>query len=138
MANSSFKTLQDNGFSELVDLVKRAGLEGVLSGSDEYTILAPTDAAFNELDQSTLSRLSKDKKRLVNLLKYHVLAGIYKEEDLDTIDRATTLEGEDVVFEHDDDTLRVDEALVAKKDINADNGVIHSLSAVMLPEKYLY
>ena len=129
---------QAGTFNTLLTALDKAGLTETLSGDGPFTVFAPTDDAFDELEADVLDKLLDDRERLTAVLKYHVLAGTYHKADLDTSDRATTLEGDDVVFEHDDDSVRVDEATVSQPDITADNGVIHVVDQVILPEKYLY
>lgn len=133
------ETAQKAGsFSTLLTALDKAGLTKTLSGDGPFTVFAPNDDAFNKLDDDVLNKLLDDKERLASVLKYHVLAGRYKAVDIATIDRATTLEGDDVVLEHDGDSVKVDEATVTQTDIAADNGVIHAIDTVILPEKYLY
>lgn len=129
---------QAGTFNTLLTALDKAGLTETLSGEGPFTVFAPTDDAFDALEADVLDKLLNDRERLASVLKYHVLAGTYHKVDLDTIDRATTLEGDDVVFEHDDDSVRVDEATVSQTDVAADNGVIHVVDQVILPEKYLY
>jgi hypothetical protein len=57
-------------FSTLVSLVKKAGLVGVLSGKANYTVFAPTDAAFAKVPKKTLNQLAADKAKLKEVLLY--------------------------------------------------------------------
>src|SRR6185369_18031516 len=65
-------------FSTLVSLVKKAGLVGVLSGKTNYTVFAPTNAAFKQVPKKTLNELAADKAMLKKVLLYHVLPGKVK------------------------------------------------------------
>ena len=129
---------QAGNFGTLLTALDKAGLTETLSGTGPFTVFAPSDDAFEKLDGDVLNKLLDDKDRLASVLKYHVLAGTYKAADVATVDRATTLTGDDVMLEHDGDSVKVDEATVTQADIEADNGVIHVVDAVILPEKYLY
>src|SRR5215467_9345022 len=61
-------------FSTLVSLVEKAGLAGTLSGKTNYTVFAPTNAAFAKVPKKTLSMLLANKALLKKVLLYHVLA----------------------------------------------------------------
>ena len=125
------------GFSTLLKALEAGALTEFLGGDGPFTLLAPTDEAFAALAPELLNRLLADEERLNNLLRYHVLQGRYTASDLTGLDTVTTLEGSDLQVETDDG-LRLDEATVVQPDLAADNGVIHGLDQVMLPEKYLY
>ena len=125
------------GFSTLLKALEAGALTEFLGGDGPFTLLAPTDEAFAALAPELLNRLLADEERLNNLLRYHVLQGRYTASDLTGLDTGTTLEGSDLQVETDDG-LRLDEATVVQPDLAADNGVIHGLDQVMLPEKYLY
>ena len=125
------------GFSTLLKALEAGALTEFLGGDGPFTLLAPTDEAFAALAPELLNRLLADEERLNNLLRYHVLQGRYTASDLTGLDTVTTLEGSDLQVETDDG-LRLDEATVVQPDLEADNGVLHGLDQVMLPEKYLY
>src|SRR4026208_2097677 len=61
-------------FSTLVSLLKRAGLVGALKQGN-YTVFAPTNAAFAKLPKSTLDAVGKDRALLKTVLTYHVVKG---------------------------------------------------------------
>ena len=125
------------GFSTLLKALEAGALTEFLGGDGPFTLLAPTDEAFAALAPELLNRLLADEERLNNLLRYHVLQGRYTASDLTGLDTVTTLEGSDLQVETDDG-VRLDEATVVQPDLAADNGVIHGLDQVILPEKYLY
>lgn len=128
---------REAGFSTLLKALEAGALTEFLGGDGPFTLLAPTDEAFAALAPDLLNRLLADEERLNNLLRYHVLQGRYTASDLTGLDTVTTLEGSDLQVETDDG-VRLDEATVVQPDLAADNGVIHGLDQVMLPEKYLY
>ena len=125
------------GFSTILKALEAGALTEFLGGKGPFTLLAPTDEAFAALEPELLNRLLADEERLNDLLRYHVLQGRYTASDLTGLDTVTTLEGSDLQVETDDG-LRLDEATVVQPDVAADNGVLHGLDQVMLPEKYLY
>ena len=68
------QTAQGAGeFSTLISLAKQAGLAGALSGDDELTVFAPTDAAFAKVPKATLAELRRNPAALREVLLYHCL-----------------------------------------------------------------
>jgi uncharacterized surface protein with fasciclin (FAS1) repeats len=129
---------QKNGsFTTLVKALEDTDLVAALSGEGPFTVFAPTDEAFADIDSDLLQKLLKDKDKLTEVLKYHVAAGLYTSTDLEGTARLTTLEGDDLTVDSSNG-IRVDEATVRKADIEADNGIIHVVDQVILPERFLY
>ena len=124
----------DGRFSTLLQAVRAADLESALSGEGPLTLFAPTDDAFAQLDDDLLNSLLSDKDKLTRLLTYHVAGGRYTAADLEGLSRLTTLQGNDLQVTVDDSSVHVDEATVTQSDMGADNGVIHVLDQVILPE----
>lgn len=68
--------------------MQRAGLAELLSGSDEYTVLVPSNAAFQQAVNTGMNInnldgiLSADPVKLSALLQYHIVKGRYFEGDL--------------------------------------------------------
>ena len=123
-------------FGTLLAAAKAAGLVEALSGDDDLTVFAPTDEAFAALPEGTVANLLKpeNKEQLASILKYHVVAGrVYSEKALEA-GTATTLEGSDVKISVDGETAMVNNAKLLKTDIDAANGVIHVIDAVLLPK----
>jgi len=121
-------------FSILAAALEATGLDATLAGG-EYTVFAPTDAAFNELLATT--GLTADQllqaKELAQILQYHVVTGLVESGDITNGQRATTVQGQPVTFEIKDGSVYVNGAKVTIADIPASNGVIHAISAVILP-----
>lgn len=130
-------TQGDSRFSTLIQAVQAAGLEDALNSEGPLTVFAPIDDAFAAVDSEVLQTLLADKAQLVKVLSYHVAPGRYTASDLEGTSQLTTLEGNDLVV-HASEGIRIDEATVIQADIEADNGVIHAVDQVILPEKFLY
>ncbi|HEX5982846.1 MAG TPA: fasciclin domain-containing protein [Solirubrobacterales bacterium] len=120
-------------FSTLVSLVKKAGLVGTLSGKTNYTVFAPTNAAFAKVPKKTLNGLAANKAKLRKVLLYHVLPGKVPAGKVVKTDSAKTAEGSKVSFEVRGKNAFVNDAKITKTDIRASNGIIHSINAVLLP-----
>jgi uncharacterized surface protein with fasciclin (FAS1) repeats len=121
--------------STLVTAVQAAGLVDTLAGPGNFTVFAPTNAAFAALPHGTLDALLNDIPALTNILTYHVSADYYPAEALlGQRGRIPTVQG---------DFLRVDargagvhingSTAVTTADVFASNGVVHIIDGVLLP-----
>jgi uncharacterized surface protein with fasciclin (FAS1) repeats len=119
-------------FKTLVAAVQAAGLAETLSGGN-FTVFAPTDEAFAKLPAGTLEMLLKpeNKKQLVEILTYHVVAAKVMAADVTDGDVAT-VEGQTIKLSTADG-VTVNGATVVAADVAASNGVIHAIDAVILP-----
>lgn len=122
-------------FTTLLAAVKAAGLAEVLSGPGPFTVFAPTDEAFAKLPQNTVSDLLKpeNKQKLVDILKYHVVSGRVYSEDVVKIKSANTLFGAPVAISTTAEGVKLNSSKVLATDVDASNGVIHIIDAVLLP-----
>jgi uncharacterized surface protein with fasciclin (FAS1) repeats len=120
-------------FTTLATALEAADLIGTLKGEGPFTVFAPTDAAFAALPEGTLEALLADIPTLTDILLYHVVPGEVKAETVVTLDSATTAQGSDVTITVDGSSVMVNDANVTMTDIQASNGVIHVIDAVLLP-----
>jgi len=128
---------KSGNFSTLLSAVEAAGLSDTLSSASEVTILAPTDEAFNKLPKGTLESLLKpeNRKALQKILAMHVLNGKISAGDALNEKQAMSFSGESLTFKVMDGFLKVNSSTIVSTDIAADNGVIHVLDSVLLPEE---
>ncbi len=98
-------------------------------------MLAPTDEAFAALPEGTVDSLLKpeNKEKLKSILLYHVIDGKVMADQVVTLEEADTLQGSAVSISVDGDTVMVNDATVVKTDVEASNGVIHAIDAVLMP-----
>jgi uncharacterized surface protein with fasciclin (FAS1) repeats len=120
-------------FSTLVRLVRRAGLVATLSGRTNYTVFAPTNAAFAKIPRRTLNALANDRAQLRAVLLYHVVRGRVPASRVVRLDSARTVNGARVSIDVRDGRVFVNNARVTKADIRASNGIVHQINRVLLP-----
>jgi uncharacterized surface protein with fasciclin (FAS1) repeats len=128
--------IKAGSFNTLVAAVQAAELVDTLKGEGPFTVFAPTDEAFAKLPEGTVEDLLKpeNKAKLQAILTYHVVSGKVMSETAITLDSAPTVQGSDIALMVDDDKLMLNEsAAVVTADIEASNGVIHVIDAVILP-----
>lgn len=119
-------------FKTLVKAVQAADLVDVLKGKGPFTVFAPTDEAFAKLPTGTLDALLRDKGKLRAVLTYHVVPAKVMAADVKT-GPAKTVQGSSIAVKASSAGVMVDAAKVVKTDIVADNGVIHVIDSVILP-----
>ena len=121
----------------LESAVGQANLVATLQGDGPFTVFAPTDAAFAAL----LSELAVDEATLLALpelaavLTYHVAGVEAMSSDLTDGQAVMTVNGQDVVISIVDDVVTINgTATVTVADLEAGNGVVHVIDAVLLPD----
>lgn len=118
-------------FKILAAALEKAGLVQTLKGAGPFTVFAPTDAAFAKVPKDQLDALLADKARLTAVLTYHVVPGKVMARDVKA-GKVRTAQGSDLTVSTAGG-VKVDAANVVKTDIVADNGVIHVIDSVVIP-----
>ena len=135
-------------FSTLVAAVVKADLVDVLNGNRQFTVFAPTNAAFDDAavlllgpgfdGMDLVDALSK--QQLTAVLLYHVAPGERDAADVIASDRIRTISkgflfpyvSGGMVYIEDNSPLTAD-AQVVIPNLFARNGVVHAINAVLLP-----
>jgi transforming growth factor-beta-induced protein len=126
--------VEDGRFTTLVAAVQAAGLVDTLKGEGPFTVFAPTDDAFAALPEGTVEALLEDIPALTDILLYHVVAEAAMAADVVALSSVTTANGLDVSIKVENDTVFLNDTVqVIITDIEASNGVIHVVDAVLLP-----
>lgn len=126
----------DERFSTLVAAVTAAELVETLSGEGPFTVFAPTNDAFAALPAGTVENLllPENKQALTDILLYHVVSGKVMAADVVGLTSATTVLGKDLTITVRDGKVFLNDTVeVIITDIEASNGVIHVIDAVLLP-----
>lgn len=120
--------------STLVAALKAADLVTTLEGKGPFTVFAPTNQAFSDI-QPTVDKLLEpaNKAELKKVLTYHVVPGIYTSSDLKNGQKLKTVEGQDITVSIKSGTVKVNDATVEKADIETSNGVVHIIDGVLVP-----
>lgn len=132
------QTAVDAGsFKTLAAALGATGLDAVLMDETrEFTVFAPTDAAFDELGQERLNELLANPEELSDIVLYHVLAD-------QNVDSATAISlagnsvdaanGDPLQISLEGTSLFINQSEVISPDVAATNGTIHVINKVMLP-----
>lgn len=126
--------LAAGNFSTLAAALGAAGLIETLKKKGPFTVFAPTDAAFAKIPPQTLSELlqPENREKLTAILTYHVVAGRVSAHDVANLNSATTLQGQTVKISKQDG-VKINDAKVIAPDVEATNGMIHVIDAVLMP-----
>ena len=130
--------IENGGFTTLVAAIEAAGLVDTLEGEGPFTVLAPTNAAFDAAFETlgiTAEELLADTETLTDILTYHVLPQEANSQLVATLDGESvqTLNGQSVSIAVTDGVITIDGAEVVSADLAADNGIVHVINAVLLP-----
>ena len=118
----------DDNFSTLVSALQAADLVTTLQGDGPFTVFAPTNYAFEGLDDIP------EGDDLKEVLLYHVLAGKYTAEDLLEEQTVTTLQGSDITIQMEDDKIILNGCVtLSVANIEASNGIVHVIKRVLIP-----
>jgi uncharacterized surface protein with fasciclin (FAS1) repeats len=150
---------QRDQFSQLAQAIEQAGVQDALKGEGPFTVFAPRNEAFQKLPQGALNQL--DQQQLQTLLQHHVIEG--KAIPSNAIPERlepmaggridVSLAGDEIVLYSASPvgqegqqqgqqqpqqqagamTADIERARVTEGDIQAANGVIHVISAVLVP-----
>lgn len=124
-------------FQTLLTAAEAAGLVDTLKSEGPFTVFAPTDEAFAKLPEGTVEDLLKpeNQDQLKAILTYHVVPGKTMSSDIAGKElEVETVQGETIAIDASDGTVMVDDATVVQADIETDNGVIHVIDTVLMPQ----
>jgi uncharacterized surface protein with fasciclin (FAS1) repeats len=112
-----------------------AELADDLSGVGPFTVFAPTDAAFAALPTGLVETLLTDPTGpLADILLYHVVSGLAPSTSLSNGEMITTLLGQDIMVTITGGNVFINNAQVIVADLIAENGIVHVIDAVLIPE----
>jgi uncharacterized surface protein with fasciclin (FAS1) repeats len=123
---------KSGGFQVFTEAIATAGLEEALKEMGPYTIFAPTDQAFAKIPKSQLDDLLKpeNKETLQLLLRNHIVPGKLVADELKTLDKTKTAQGENLEIDARGG-IWINEAKVVSPDLEASNGVLHGIDTVL-------
>jgi uncharacterized surface protein with fasciclin (FAS1) repeats len=117
-----------------------SGLTEQAAGKGPYTVFAPTNEAFGKLPAGTVDELWKpaSKPRLIKLLAYHVVKGKFTADQLQDGQKLKTVTGGTLTVGKNGDAITITDgagntATINEADVEATNGIIHSVDTVLLP-----
>ncbi|MCZ2472841.1 fasciclin domain-containing protein [Aquirufa ecclesiirivi] len=121
--------------STLVAALKQAELVTSLSNAGPFTVFAPTNAAFDQVDKATLTALMTDEKKadLQNILQYHVTVSALKADYLQDGQVLGMVNGDNVTVSIKNGKIMLNNSATIIASVPASNGIIHVIDGVLLP-----
>jgi uncharacterized surface protein with fasciclin (FAS1) repeats len=115
--------------------IEQAGLADVLAGEEQFTIFAPSNAAFEKIPINVLEAILADVELLRSILTYHVVPESLSVSALVAAGTATTLNGDQLRFALDGDELTINgfEATVVCADVASASSTVHVIDSVLIP-----
>jgi uncharacterized surface protein with fasciclin (FAS1) repeats len=141
------QSIDQNG--KFYQAAKAVGLDATLAGPGPYTVLVPSDDAFNQAGGDALKNPTdpKNREQITRILTYHVLPGVILSDDISkAIDNGNgkavlaTMGGETLTATKDGGNIVLtggdgSKATITQADIKASNGVVHDVDSVLTPPK---
>ena len=120
---------QRDDLSTFKQIVSTAKMDKPLQTEGPYTILAPSNSAFNKIDQPTVEKWKTDPTAAQKFLSSYIIEGNLSSEKIKTEKQVETINGEKVAISTNGDRVMAGGADVIAKDLNAKNGIVHVLSS---------
>ncbi len=126
----------ESELSKFAQKARTAGLQGVLESRGPYTVFAPTNEAFEVCAETEIQKLS-DKGKLKIALQNHIVVGTTLTYD-DLIKMSgqslTTVMGDQLPITIENRVVWVGSAKITGSEMTADNGVVHVVDEVLMPQ----
>ena len=128
-------------FSTLEQVLRTARIEDSIAFTDNITLLAPTNNAFEALPETVRTSILQPQNQdiLLDVLRYHVVLKPLDEEDLNSASDLITLLGPDQniqITRSDDEILINNEVTATEFSTDPSNGTLVTIDAVLLPEGF--
>lgn len=134
MSNINQVVSNDKNLTTFKRGVIASGLDKVLSGTEPYTVFAPSDLAFRKLNKEILENLLKpeNKAKLTDVWNYHIVVGRLNFNDLKDGEKLKTVSGKELLVQVKNGDVSIEGARIERRDVQTSNGIIHSLDTVMM------
>ena len=117
-------------------MLRRPQIFDDLPKNREYTIFAPTDEAFNNLDPAIRDRIFEPEfgEQLDKLMHNHIIFGKYNIEDLKDGMVIESVGGKNLLITHENGKVMINGAAIVVPDGITDKGVLHEIDKVLVPQ----
>ncbi|KAJ6667906.1 hypothetical protein lerEdw1_016227 [Lerista edwardsae] len=134
--NSIYQIVElEESLDNLRTAVAATGLNNLLESDGQFTLLAPTNEAFEKIPKEILQRILGDPEALKDLLSNHILKTAMCAEAIVAGLSMETLDGNMLEVGCNGDDLTINgRPIIANKDVIATNGVIHFVNELLIPD----
>ena len=124
----------DDRFSTLRAALDSTGLDSLLATDGPFTLFAPPNDAFNALPPGTMDvLLSEEPERLRTILNHHVVEGRILADEGPNPQTLIALSGDTLSLQRTKEGLSVGAVSVVEENVEAANGLLHVVDAVLPP-----
>jgi uncharacterized surface protein with fasciclin (FAS1) repeats len=137
VARNIIEAAQQAGtFKTFLAALDRANLTQTIANKGPFTVFAPTDDAFQAVDANLLDELMAEgnENRLQRILKHHVVRGRLAGPKVRTREMLRPMAGGNVRVREQKGQTYLGDATLVQTDVEAGNGIIHIIDAVLLPQ----
>ncbi|KAH3889506.1 periostin-like [Dreissena polymorpha] len=135
-----FRCMHDIGLSSFVQILTEANMQGTLTGTGPFTILAPNNAAFTKADVNLMGSLAKEPLLRAQVVEYHIVNGFYVTPQLIQMKQVPTIEGQHLTITGQGNRMLINNHTHPvggnTTDIICNNGIIHVVDSVLVPPKF--
>ena len=127
-------TAANPNLSMFTKMVETAGIGDELKGEGPFTVFAPSDAAFEQVPDAMLESWMQpeNQETLARIVRFHVIPSKVSASDLEgKTSELDTLSEQKMTVDGNSSPIFVEEGAIDTADIEADNGVIHIIDAVV-------
>ena len=133
--------LEAGTFNMLVSALQAAELIDTIRSTGPFTVFAPNDEAFAKLPKGAFDDLQKNVPHLKAVLMYHIVAGKYTINEISQMTSPKTIQGQEVKIDahkwHLHVNPKINNANITNYNLETDNGIIHVLDRVLMPNMEL-
>lgn len=133
--------LEAGTFRMFVSAIQAAELVDTLRSTGPFTVFAPNDEAFAKLPKGAFDSLIKNVPHVKAVLMYHVVAEKYTINEISKMKTAKTIQGQEVKIDANKWHLhvkpKINDANITNYNLESDNGIIHVLDRVLMPNMEL-
>ncbi|MES1216281.1 MAG: fasciclin domain-containing protein [Bacteroidota bacterium] len=134
MSNLTQVVNVDKNLKTLKKGMHASDMDQLLSSTGPFTFFAPSDLAFEKLEQGMMDSLlePKNKAKLTDLMNNHIVNGKIVYQDLKDGDKLTTLNGKELLIEVKNGKVHIGGSTILPREARISNGVMHLSDTAIL------
>jgi uncharacterized surface protein with fasciclin (FAS1) repeats len=125
---------EDPDLSTFNNLLRRSKAIVDIDSDEPFTVFAPTNAAFDKLPEGAIGKLVAEEPRLREVVFFHIVSGMFPEAELRELTSLPTLSGATALLECVGHHTYAAGAMIEVADQTAENGFVHTIDTVMMPD----
>ncbi len=132
---------QEDDLSTFEDIINTAKIKDSVAVTEDITVLAPTNEAFEALPDEVKVNILKEENinQLLEVLRYHIILEPLTQDDLESSENLLTLlgAGQDVDITTTDEVVSINEENIYESiDESPTNGTLIKVNQILIPEGF--